>query len=87
MNLIKDINNRAQLSEQFDDPNFDDLSDLPDHIIQQLADDTRKLLARKLFDTPMEAATHAVIAADLAGLESDDDIEQAAVKVLQSLRM
>ncbi len=87
MELLKDIQKRATLVEDFDDPNFDDMSDLPDHILETLADDVKELLASRKFKKPLDAALYAVRVADLPGLEMEEDIQSAAEKVLNTLGM
>lgn len=87
MDLIKQIQARTSMvREEFDDPDFDDMSDLPDHILEELANDVKELLASQKFTKPLDAALYAVRVADLPGLEMEDDIHAAATKVLAFLR-
>jgi len=84
MDLLRDLNNRVKLMENEFDDEFDpdDITALPEFILKQLARDAKRHMRAGRATTPLDAALQAVQVADLAGLESDDDMLKAAEKVV-----
>jgi hypothetical protein len=77
--LLKDLQYRASLTE-----NVDPL-DIPPHIIEALAGDVTEAMSSIKGMDLKTAAVHAVITADLAGLDDDEQIGKVAVMILKHL--
>ena len=87
MDLIKDLNKRTKLKEEFDDPSFDfdDVTNLPDHIMKQLVKDVKRLIKQNRNADPQDLVMYVIDQADLAGLEGEDEQQAVAQKILALL--